>query len=318
MRKFTAACERIATADENTKQALLGVPKEHGGAHQILNGLTLKTAMAPPFTAKDVSTRLINFDPIMFGPSEFINATRFKEALADHCPVLFWTGPVKEFARIPVAGPATLPAPVQVLLSHTNASAPAVLPQTTGHARVSTVNDSVVIERCRFDDGIRIASLDLPPTQCDFLEFDMRVLGGPLVRTIRVGLNQSAASETTVEAEQARLLTEGAWTKHSLIRVGDTRTWQKVRVRLSHFWRWFLQDRIHDLTILPDAADRVEIRNISLVPADSISPSLTVPNTSADGSGIISINKASISLATKYGGTLPARAIEIQISKPNF
>jgi hypothetical protein len=74
----------VTTANENPgKQiAVLGIPKVRAGAHMIYNGATFRTMLEPPFTSPALAARFVTFDPIFYGPDQYINADRFRATLA--------------------------------------------------------------------------------------------------------------------------------------------------------------------------------------------------------------------------------------------
>jgi hypothetical protein len=73
---------QIANANPDKQLILLGVPKVRAGAHMIYNGATLRTMLEPPFTQPPVAARFLTFDPIFYGPDQYINADRFRNTLS--------------------------------------------------------------------------------------------------------------------------------------------------------------------------------------------------------------------------------------------
>ena len=60
----------------------------------IENGDTYLLLLKPPFSKTDISDRFLTFDPVVFGPSQFINASRFKRTINERNvlgPFLFQT-----------------------------------------------------------------------------------------------------------------------------------------------------------------------------------------------------------------------------------
>lgn len=81
VRAVRQSAVEIANQNPGKQLVVLGIPKVHAGAHMIYNGATFRTMMDPPFTSPALSNRFLTFDPIFYGPDQYINATRFRETL---------------------------------------------------------------------------------------------------------------------------------------------------------------------------------------------------------------------------------------------
>lgn len=369
---FIQRCRELCGNPNFTSRiGLLGIPKERAGAHQILNGLTFDCAIEPPFTSTKLSQRLWNFDPVMFSPAEFINSTRFKR-IATQAPILLWDGryflgistPAHQTAHekgnsmidvLPRKGEATMPGNMDVCA------------QTVGHLQLQTENDSLILEDCHRDDGVRFNKLNLSPMDFDYLEFEMRCTGGPARRKIKIAWDApSVLPINPILAEGASIdgIETCAWEqidtpstvsihKKSARRERDTdrnekegdlpssdhpelwpvaqqaeskspadilstQKYQTVRVHLSQFWRWFVNREIRELTLYPDASDYMQIRNVRLLKAQAVAPSVVAPRMQENGSGVIYLKDQSLELSFDGREVPGVASVEIQVSKPDF
>ncbi len=130
------------------KAIVLGIPKDHGGAHMILNGATFTMMMSEPFLKTNAAERFLTFDPALFGDPTRINAARLKASLSDPrvAGAYLWKTEAGQFTRIKFGGSS---------VAHLSA------------AGFNTV------------DGITLFRGDLNPLSCDFVMLKLsQVLGG--------------------------------------------------------------------------------------------------------------------------------------------
>jgi hypothetical protein len=157
------------------------------------------------------------------------------------------------------------------------------------------------------DDGICISGLSVDPLNYDFLEFEAKFVGGAAKRNVRVSwapANRQFSQE---------LLHRNC----AAVTVSDSGHVQHVCVNLSHVWRWFTSGSIGKLLVCPDAAERVEIRDIRLVPAQLVAPGLASPLCRENNSGIVEISGKSVALETDTRSVPNAAKAVIQVSNPN-
>jgi hypothetical protein len=95
---FNAATE-LTAEHPGKKIVVLGIPKRRAGAHMIYNGATFRTMVDPPFTKEPLSSRFLTFDPIFYGPDQYINADRFRQTLqrADVVGPYVWDSKANKF-----------------------------------------------------------------------------------------------------------------------------------------------------------------------------------------------------------------------------
>ncbi len=156
----------------NDQFIVLALPKRNSAAHIILNGETFRLMLKPPFTTSNIGNRFNTFEPILFGPAEFINTSRFKDTLSTAKP-LVWDRTNKHFK--------------QLQLNASSSAKP--LPLPTSQTAQSNYN---------FSD------LNINPLAYDFLAFDIQT-NNP--QEIKATWNTNSplkgeASITTVSGQQ--------------------------------------------------------------------------------------------------------------------
>lgn len=87
-------------AQDKTSHIVLGLPKRNSAAHMIFNGETYRLMLKPPFTETSIADKFITFEPILFGPAEFINTERFKKILLAEPNTFVWSSKEKKFKPV--------------------------------------------------------------------------------------------------------------------------------------------------------------------------------------------------------------------------
>jgi hypothetical protein len=125
VRDVLKSCVQLAHAYPGRKIVVLGIPKVRAGAHMIYNGATLRTMLAPPFTQPAIQDRFLTFDPIFYGPDQYINADRFRATLKrnDVLGAFVWNSKEQRFDKV-VASPATEPDYIEVTAAITDCPIP--------------------------------------------------------------------------------------------------------------------------------------------------------------------------------------------------
>lgn len=309
VRMVADAAAAIAQQRPQAVHAVLGIPKDRFGAHLILNGGTFNTMISPPFTQEHLEKNFVTFDPVMFGPPEFVCATRLKATLAKPgVDLLLWSGKGRSFDRINLSAPSsgqTAPKPISMPIADLH---DVWQPHTVGHASCSMKGASVRLEHVSEGDGLLFSGLKVNPCDYDFLEFDVRTSASQAGGKVRAQWTGSGAPSSE---DASQLLSECVATAS----LRDEPSFQHVRVRLSHYWRWFVFSQINELVILPPAQDWVEFRNISLTSARAFVPTLAVSDVQEDNSGIFPVHEARLNLQVGQPAAAPS---VIEIGKPNF
>ena len=310
-----AAQALVSSAPPDRKFLVLGIPNSRGGAHLILNSPTFDTMLRPPFTKQDISDRFLVFDPVMFGPAEYIDATRFKSCLSSpgvQGP-LVWSGPDDGFVRVPLAiagHEAVSRLPLSLLGSGTGCQ-----PYSSGHAVCQATSGLVELDHVEEGDGLRFAALSIDPLTVDFLELELSTVGGAGRKLLTVAWQGDRSSSLAV-ANRGRFGSEENQATMELpaCRSGE---FERVRIRLSHYWRWYTTGKISALALQFSPCDQIRIRNIALVADRSLAPSLALAGLAPASNGIYTMTSAPRLVLSRVGSENTDQ-VQIEVTKPNF
>lgn len=316
VRVFSQHCRQLADgAAPGVHFVILGIPKNHAGAHQILNGLTLATMLSPPFTAKDYKGVFLTFDPIMYGPAELINSTRLKSCLATAGVTgpFVWAGPAAGFKPVPLKPSDGGPQPV---FTDFSMKAGAWQPHTSGHAVYKIYGQTLVMENVQAGDGLHISGLNLNPLDINFLVFEIKhspCSARPLVRvrwrgTMSEGLTSASSRISEAPAGPAeKLLVDCSGAPL-------VRQW----IRLSRYWQWFTCGRITDVTLELFPCKSIQISGLKFLPGPRLLPTLHVVDVSPSPAGIYELAGDGPLLLQVSDRPMEDGTLEVQVSKPNY
>lgn len=153
VRQVSTAAQRLSK--QSTKKIIvLGIPKEKAGAHMILNGDTFKMLLSSPFVGQDCWQSFITFDPIVFGPDKFINASRLAKLKQDPTVIGPYVWNSKQGDFLPVSAKY----------------------QTSPDKDLSIEPAKLVLSNLREGDLLKFSGLNVNPYQYDFLEFEYLAL----------------------------------------------------------------------------------------------------------------------------------------------
>jgi hypothetical protein len=289
---------------ETKKILVLGLPKDQGGAHMILNGYTYGMLVSPPFCKENLADRFVTFDPVVFGSPTFINASRFKSTLAQKSSIgpFIWNG--SEFVQTDLgAGFGERVIFLSQQLQNTTDSQP----HTIGHATYRIHNGVYDFQSASVGDGIRFDSLDLNPLSCDVLAFDLAIENGSGARTIKAYWNQSMLDDNLDNSVQTAINLDST----------KPNQFQTVYLRLSANWHWFSESKINNLTLALFPDQRIRVKNVYLLPASLTAPQLTVINGQEKQVGVYKFGKTPTWLAANASQISDAKSIDVEISKPD-
>jgi hypothetical protein len=316
VRAFAQRCRQLADgARSGTSFIILGIPKNHAGAHQILNGQTLATMLSPPFTAKDYSHAFLTFDPIMYGPAELINSTRLKSCLATAGVTgpFVWAGPARGFKLVPLGPSQGKPEPVFTGYSMV---AGTWQPHSSGHAVYSVTGETLVMENVQDGDGLHISGLDLDPLDINFLVCEIHHSPEAVRPLVRVRWRGTVSEAPTQENAGASEPAAGAAEKQLAGCSGShpARQW----VRLSRYWRWFTCGRITEITLEFFPCRRLQISGIKFLPGPALLPTVRVAQLKPSPAGIYTYAGDHPLVLQVSERAMPGGTLEVQISKPNY
>lgn len=295
-------CERLAlSTPANQKLLLLGIPEDHGGAHQILNGCTFAMMLSPPFIEKSIADRFPVFNPLLYGSGELINTSRLKQCLAVGNIPLLWNSRDQKFLRLDLAYKSGPSSDENQTVAIDGGSQ--WYPFTSGHALFHQHNAVTELDNIEEGDGLRIDGLHLHPLKVDFLEFDLRCASP--APEMKVGWNdQAALSCRRTLASKPEISLDGGF--------------QHVRIRLSRWWRWFTTGPIQSMNLQFSPCDKLEIRNLEFTSAEHLVPQLTINGIKPSSSGVYPVSGSGLQISFDASKIPDAKNLLVEISRPNF
>ncbi len=323
----------------NKRILLLGIPKQHCGAHMILNGETFQFMLSSPFTDTPLAGRFLTFDPVLFGWSQSINATRFKDLLSrsDTAGAYVWTDTRRGFSALSLnCGQTNTPTyvsfPTGIVIrqktqpsdSDTSDSQEGSLtntwqPHAQGHATYNLAGaNSICLQNILEGDGLQLSNLAINPLQYDFLELDIKSTAPLCRQTIKASWKgASDLEESCLEDRQDNACATTALEPIANESSPAGKSFRHARLRLSGYWKWFTAGTIKELTLALPAACQLEIGNIRLVAARAVAPRLTQSGATAIATGVCPILQP-ITMDIDASGIEGARGVKLEISRANF
>lgn len=278
---------------------LLGIPKERSGAHQILNGSTFGTMLRPPFVSTDLSQRFATFDPIMFGPPEYIDASRFKSVLRSSNGDFFvWNTAKSNFEKLNLNLDAK---PVGAVALPIASGVAGWLPHAHSRAAYRLNDGAVEMTAMQDGDSVQIGGLKVNPVAADFVQFDYKASAVPEVGQFTVYASGAKSTESQAVAPMK-----------------NADTFKTVRVRLSRYWSWFCQGEINSLSVQPYPCSKVTMRNFQLLSSNLVCPTISLLSGKSDGAGINRVDSQTVNLNLDARDVKNAASVEVEIGKVNY
>lgn len=337
--------EKAAALSKSTpagKQVgVVGIPKDEGGAHMILNGTTFRQLLTPPFAESGLTGKILTFEPSLFGDADKIDTAHFKEALVkpNVAAFLVWNMDKKDFEPFRPGAPEEIPKPIYIPLMDLKQSSAnpangkpslaltspiASYPYTQGRGDRSL---NGFIENADRGLGIRISGLNVHPAQFDYIVVRARTAAEKLpadaeknifktdtcLVQLESGTNQKTALNVRFQATTAR----SADAKDASI---------TVRLPLSAYWRFFLAGEIANIVVDLPSVNNLKIEGIELMPAALIAPTMTVLERNSADDGAFNVdrrrqpgsNSAPVRISVEASKLKEAVAVEMQILQKNF
>lgn len=305
VKSFWRQCTNIATKiPPDTKVALLGIPKDHDGAHMILNAMTFAQMMSPPFTKAPLNEKFFVFDPLFYGHDEAINASAFKRAMLNwHTAGMFvWQGTKNGFRKLEPENETVPLTPLELIPYAVNQNWQVY---TRGHQKTLSFSKAYVrLSELQQNDGLRIFNMKLQPLRYDFLEFELRRKPADQPATITAAWNNLPENyaSVTLPAEKAN----------------TANLFRRVRIRLSHNWRWYATNEIKELELLFSPMKEADIRHPRLIADVSVAPVIELPDLKPNFANVAPFHAPSVRLLFDGRNVDNASGVEVQVSKPNY
>ncbi len=292
--------------EQKEELVLLGIPKRRGGAHMLLNSSTFRKGLAPPFTDKDLSTQFLTFEPVYFSENFWLDASRFKRAVASTSSLAYWDSEHGKLAKIKLSPPSEAPT---LSIENAGSKAGAGFIHTLGRAKVIGCenNSSLTLSNIQEGDGISFSQLQLNPLSADILEAEVTILEHPE--------NLKELSFTATFDEQDPLCQVKVCKKIG----GDEKTTYLVDLPLSTNWRWYTKNTIDRISLLLPAGTTAKITNVRLLKSEQIKPSLSASTyeQSNDGHYIIPFSNDVIEIQVAIPQAIRASKVLVFITAKN-
>jgi hypothetical protein len=286
---------------------ILGIPKDHGGAHMILNGATYAMMLAEPFIKGSCAHKFLTFDPVLFGNPDRIDSARFKQCLSNQTTksLYFWDSGKGKFQPVALGGGS-----LSTIAQQPNGIADASGEATPGQWHASTADGAsftvtqrgIRITNAGDNDGIG-STVNLDPRGCDFLKLelrDIRTHGTPSVTASWKGnlCNGDTGAVPLFPSGRKEVVT--------------------VFLPLSRYWRWYAAGTICNLSIAFQGVNDLTVSAASLVDSASVTPSITIDSEKQSLRGVYESLPDSFKLRFDGGKINGACKTVIEISRNNY
>ncbi|GEM_PF-2618566 len=283
-------CKRLAAAEPGAKFVLLGLPCARNQIHLFYSGEQFQSMMGPPFGKRQFAGEFLSFGPNPIAPSQYMNATRLKEALSD--PTVrgpyVWLPNERRFSRR-VLRPA--------------AREGCALPVSLIGCRLQ--NSAIEFQA----KGANERKFEISPLEYDFLELQARWKGLAAKSLVITWRGEYGSSRQVYEnMPPSDLLVP-------VHREGNA-GFCPIRVRLSDYWSWFAVGRIKAITIAAPGCLTLEAKEARLISGRDQFPEVDCAGLLAANSGFYWLGRDSVPLLV-HARVPGARMIELEVTKPD-
>jgi hypothetical protein len=305
--KVRRQAEQLAkTCGQNEKLIVLGIPKENGGAHMILNGATFAMMMNKPFVGDNHALSFLTFDPVLFGNADLINSQRLKKSVGNGVSVrtYCWDSKTDSFRSIVFGGDWHRPNDSP---DFTKAQVPSWQPNwtacTASGTRYSITGNGVSIDAPVDGDGLELSGLNLNPLSADFVELTVTYPRTKRQASVSVswrGADTDGSSEPVVIEQQA------AHTPVSIL------------IPVSRYWRWYAAGTVKALNVHLNGFESIEVSGVRLLASNDVAPQLSIKDDTYSPRGVFESPSLTVNLEFDASRISDAASIEFEISRPNF
>jgi hypothetical protein len=260
VRALKEAIEQQLHGSSGRRLALLNLPQQYRGAHMIYNGSMFSVLISPPLSAKDYSNDVATFEPIMFGDSQLVSASRLKRIARSNQYNLFrWDQDHMKLAPLlePVGANQTLSQ------SHAN---PDPNPNTSSGSHANQ-NQGQVWSNVGTVSSDRAVTLKVPhiaPDRYDFIQITVRA-AGPTKNPPVLQISWAQDNDDSVSLKNRTLyqpLSQSTDVQTLAISLAEHKSW----IGLNHIDRFSFS--------LPGRNQQAVIDKISLLPGNDRVPRL--------------------------------------------
>ena len=329
-----------AEAPAGTKFALLGIPKEHGGAHMILNGSTFEMLLSPPFADRNYANSFVTFDPMLFGDDTAINGNRFRQLIANNGSEetkvkgpFVWNSANKKFEFVDLTNAANNSSSqgdgiITVSASTERATGQQLLPFVANHAQFVPTSNGIQISNPIVGDGVILPNLNIDPLSISYVRMhitssaDLSKLPFDLKWRSSMALNSNAAAKVNgpdaPEANVIRVIGIDSSNNGANSAPPTAPEKSTVTFAVGRKWRWYSESKIEEISIALPPLNNVTVEKVELLPASQLAPTLSAESLISTNSGAYcAVKPFTVNLApAKVKGNMGAK-YRVQISKNN-
>ncbi|MBX9688970.1 MAG: hypothetical protein K2X27_19840, partial [Candidatus Obscuribacterales bacterium] len=304
--------ERLSQRYKNQKVLLLGVPKEHSGAHMILNGSTLQMLLSPPFTKSPQGESLLTFDPILFGDKKLVNGSRLRMLInrPGYIGPFVWNSGAKSFKALTLKSPPAEESSLNFPISADNQKS-RVVPYAAGRAEYQFANAELKIESPKAGDGIRINQLHLNPLAYSYLKVSFRSVQNSIALPfqLRWRSKDDLASRDTQSPEECSIQAVLAADPQA-----DEKTVRSLYIPVGRNWRWYTQAEINELELFVPAVKQITLCELTALSAKELAPEISCSAPENNVGAIIYAYDSPLSVETFGKG----QKVILELSKQQF
>lgn len=300
------------------KAIVLGIPKDEGGAHMILNGATFAMMLAEPFSRSSYAQSFLTFDPVMFGNADVIDSSRLKEELfaGSVAGCYVWNAAGNRFDATRFDYRVSSPGAAGALISagaggdcrEPVRSLPGDdllngwVPCTATGASFIAKQGVLSIDNPAADDGFT-KRVNLDPLDIDFMELTLDLpKAAPGSPVVSVAWNGASCDGMTQPVAVPAAMRSGC---------------TKVLVPLSTYWRWYAAGTVQSLTMRFQHVPSATIKSISFLPASRVAPCLSMKGAARSMRGVYEQVPGSAELTFDGTRVTGAAAVELEVSRPD-
>jgi hypothetical protein len=343
---ITMKAQQLSTSTPNgTLVCVVGIPKDEGGAHMILNGTTFRHLITPPFAKVGLTGKILTFEPVLFGNPEKIDTAHFKLALKKPNVRAFyvWNMEKRDFIPFnPGASPA-IPQAFEIPLA--TGAQPEVDQGDTAVLKGSLasfpytklrgdIDSSGSVENADLGFGLRLSGLKLRPAAFDYLSIEATMPADAKFQsdTCKISIEATDGNKTDFEAKFTADATFATGPSSTSEATSQNAT--SIRIPLSAYWRYYTAGEISSIVVDLPPVEKLKVKSIELLPVSMLAPAVTPVGRDSSNDGAFAVDRRiktrpvgaarqtnlSPDVAiTVDGRNLPgATAIEVQVLRKNF
>lgn len=274
----------------NRKIALLNIPNKYKGAHMIYNGAMMQVLLAPPLTSENLQSRLISFEPAMFGDTNLVRASRLRSLIVNSPEVPFYEWKSDEFKlrriKLPEDGDPNI--------------------------FLKGLNNSIEKDSCLLSPEI-----NLPALRVDFVVIELSLVKNKKLKAKNIPKSLPLFLYW-LSGDGKHLSNENMLTQT----IDSSKSLQTIKFPTSQFKNWIKAPVIERVALAsPQNFFKIKVNSIQCYRAIESIPTIALANSNLkmDERGIINLGPEIKSIDITYDAskTKEGSGVRIEVSKPN-